>query len=294
MEKFILGPEVKSLLIDFYLISGVRIGIYDSDELLIDEYPRTSENFGGLSFCEQCKLCSENWCDQCAKSDRDAFDIVRISEKTYVYECAKGFLEAIVPIRLSDEVRLYLMIGQIRQPDASPDSGKVLFRKYACEPRENFTEEDAQAAYERMRCLDQKSFHAMVRVLEICAQKICTDEYVRKAGRSVSVGVSRYVSANLYNDISVNDAAASLNYSVSYLSHSIAKEMGTTFIKYVNSCRIAEAKRLLRLTNMNVERIASLLRYNGTAYFVRQFKKETGMTCTEYRELRGSPKRKPR
>lgn len=138
----------------------------------------------------------------------------------------------------------------------------------------------------------RETFAAHVRMLELCAQRIGDDEAVRRSQRSVSVGVMRYVAANLYNEITVNSAAESLNYSVSYLSHAIAKEMGTTFTRYVNACRIGEAKRLLRLTNMNVDKIAALLQYNGVAYFVRQFKREAGMTCTEYRALRGNGKKR--
>ena len=183
------------------------------------------------------------------------------------------------------------MIGQVRPPESAPEGGRALFRKYACEAREDFDENTAQTAYEEMDRMDAETFEAHVRMLELCAQKIGADEFVRRSQRSVSAGVMRYVAANLYNPITVNDAAEALNYSVSYLSHAIAREMGTTFTRYVNACRVAEAKRLLRLTNMNVEKIASMLQYNGVAYFVRQFKREAGMTCTEYRELRGNQKK---
>jgi YesN/AraC family two-component response regulator len=44
-----------------------------------------------------------------------------------------------------------------------------------------------------------------------------------------------------------------------------------------------EAKRLLRVTDMSVKKISVLLRYNDVAYFVKQFKRITGMTCTDYR-----------
>ena len=294
MERIIIGPEVKRMLRDFYRITGVPIGIYDPGGMLIELFSCPEDGFSGLNFCERCKLCSQRWSGECMKCDNDAFDAARTSGNAYIYKCTKGFFEAVVPIRSGEDTVLYLMIGQVRPPESDPEGGRALYRKYACEPREDFDEDAAQIAYEEMDCMDAETFGAHVRMLELCAQKIGADEFLRRSQRSVSAGVMRYVAANLYHAITVNDAAEALNYSVSYLSHAIAREMGTTFTHYVNACRVAEAKRLLRLTNMNVEKIAHLLQYNDVAYFVRQFKREAGMTCTEYRELRGSPKRKPR
>ena len=280
------------MLGDFYRITGIPMGLYDLDGTLLASFSSRVESFSGLDFCERCKLCSSRWLEECMNSDRDAFEAAQASGKPFIYECAKGFFEAVIPVRSGEDTVLYLMIGQVRAPGSDPEGGRALFREYACEVREDYNEEIAQTAYEEMHCMDAETFAAHVRMLELCAQKIGDDEAVRRSQRSVSVGVMRYVAANLYNEITVNSAAESLNYSVSYLSHAIAKEMGTTFTRYVNACRIGEAKRLLRLTNMNVEKIAALLQYNGVAYFVRQFKRETGMTCTEYRALRGSGKKR--
>ena len=199
-----------------------------------------------------------------------------------------GFFEAVVPIRSGEDMVLYLMIGQVRPPQKNDGDGRALFCRYGCEMREDFDETAAEQSFERMRQMDRETFEAHVRMLELCAQKIGADEFVRRSQRSVPLAVMQYVGVNLYNDITVWSAAESLNYSVSYLSHTIAREMGTSFTRYVNARRISEAKRLLRLTDMNVEKIATLLRYSSVTYFVRQFKRETGMTCTEYRALRGT------
>lgn len=291
LERVTIGPEVKRMLRDYYRVTGVPVGIYDAGGILIESFSYGAEGFSGLNYCERCKLCSERWLNECMKSDADAFEAAMTSGKPYIYACTKGFYEAVIPIRSGEDTVLYLMIGQVRPPESDPEGGSALFHKYACETREDFDVRTAQAAYEEMDCMDLETFESHVRLLELCAQKIGADEFVRRSQRSVSAGVMRYVAANLYNPITVNDAAEALNYSVSYLSHAIAREMGTTFTRYVNACRVAEAKRLLRLTNMNVEKIAAMLQYNGVAYFVRQFKREAGMTCTEYRELRGSRKK---
>ena len=44
------------------------------------------------------------------------------------------------------------------------------------------------------------------------------------------------------------------------------------------------ARILLRTTKMTVNEIALYLRYNDPAYFMRVFKRDSGMTCSEYRQ----------
>lgn len=279
------------MLIDYYRVTGLQVGMYDRNGKIPYGFPRLLEDFSELDYCEKCKLCSPRWQAECMDSDRDAFETARVSGASYIYKCEKGFYEAVIPIKCGEDTMLYLMIGQVRPSDMEiGDTGGALFDRYACESQEDFNRAEAQEAFEQMRTMDLKTFEAHVRLLELCAQKIGADESVRRNRRSVSLAVMQYVGNNLYNEITIGSAAKSLNYSISYLSHAIAREMGTTFTRYVNACRVSEAKRLLRLTNMSVEKIATLLRYNGVAYFVRQFKRESGMTCTEYRALRGRAK----
>lgn len=291
MEQFTISPEIRKMLIDYYRVTGIQVGMYDRNGKITYGFPYLAEDFSELNYCEKCKLCSTGWQEECMSSDRDAFETARVSGTSYIYKCEKGFYEAVIPIRCGEDTMLYLMIGQVRPSDMeTEDAGSALFDLYACESQEDFDRSAAQKAFEQMRAMDLKTFEAHVRLLELCAQKIGADESVRRNRRSVSLAVMQYVGDNLYNEITVGSAAKSLNYSVSYLSHAIAREMGTTFTRYVNARRVSEAKRLLRLTNMSVEKIATLLHYNGVAYFVRQFKREAGMTCTEYRALRGRPK----
>lgn len=56
-----------------------------------------------------------------------------------------------------------------------------------------------------------------------------------------------------------------------------------SFTEYLTSERLKIAKDLLITTNLSVTDIAYLLTYNDPTYFMRVFKKATGMTCTDFR-----------
>ena len=46
MSKFILNPDIQLMLIHFYRISGIRVGVHDTDTTIITDYPPQSAEFG--------------------------------------------------------------------------------------------------------------------------------------------------------------------------------------------------------------------------------------------------------
>lgn len=292
MNRFVLNSEIMEMLNNFYLISGLRVGVHDLDVKIIIDYPHENKHFELRTFCEKNKAQSNAYKSRCDKCDKAAFEQARITGRPYIYNCHMGFMEAVVPVMAKDEPFCFLMIGQVRSEaewyasdEELRNNIKEIFKKYGIS-EDKYDLEQAVADYKKMKRMDSDTFEAYVYFLELCAQKIYNDKYLQREQRVVSKELADYVKANLYNDITIADFAEELCLSRSYLSHLIADEMDTSFIKYLNARRMEEAKKLLRVTDMSVKKIAVLLRYNDVAYFSRTFKKLTGMTCTEYRRLK--------
>jgi two-component system response regulator YesN len=68
-----------------------------------------------------------------------------------------------------------------------------------------------------------------------------------------------------------------------HLSRQFKKETGHTLTDFLNGLRIREAKEQLRLDRSSIEEIASRLGFEDPAYFARVFKKQVGMTPSQYR-----------
>lgn len=68
-----------------------------------------------------------------------------------------------------------------------------------------------------------------------------------------------------------------------YLAASFKKEVGLSVIDYITKKRISLAKEMLEQTNLQILQIAYYIGYNDLSYFSRVFKKQTGMTPTEYK-----------
>ena len=76
---------------------------------------------------------------------------------------------------------------------------------------------------------------------------------------------------------------ALLVWAGSRFSTVFAQETGQTFTEYLTSLRIARARELLRTTDLRSSQIAFEVGYNDAHYFSYLFKKNTGLTPSEYR-----------
>lgn len=81
----------------------------------------------------------------------------------------------------------------------------------------------------------------------------------------------------------VNYIAGELNLSPRYLSDLLKQETGKTGIELIHLYLISEAKNLLVGTSYSVSEIAYKLGFENPPYFSRLFKKETGMSPSEFK-----------
>lgn len=84
--------------------------------------------------------------------------------------------------------------------------------------------------------------------------------------------------------LSIKTFAAEINASPNYLSTLFKQEKGVSFVEYLTNIRIKRALELLDDSNMKVNDIARLVGYEDPNYFTRVFRKQHGMTPSEYRE----------
>ena len=93
-----------------------------------------------------------------------------------------------------------------------------------------------------------------------------------------------FMSQNFQNpNLMLQDAAAAVNMSKSRFSAVFSQYTGKTFTEYLLYLRLGKAKELLRTTGEKSSAIAYEAGYNDAHYFSYIFKKNTGMTPSEYR-----------
>lgn len=83
--------------------------------------------------------------------------------------------------------------------------------------------------------------------------------------------------------ISLQSVADELSVSTGYLSRLFLSTMGCTFTDMLNQTRVQRAKQLLVGGDLPVYRVGELVGIANATYFIRVFRKYTGVTPNEYR-----------
>ena len=85
------------------------------------------------------------------------------------------------------------------------------------------------------------------------------------------------------SNLMLQDVAKAVNMSNSRFSTVFSQQSGQTFTEYLLFLRMNKAKELLRTTDMRSSQIAHETGYNDAHYFSYIFKKNVGMTPSDYR-----------
>ncbi|WP_155590526.1 AraC family transcriptional regulator [Lysinibacillus cavernae] len=92
-----------------------------------------------------------------------------------------------------------------------------------------------------------------------------------------------FIENNLYGEMTLDQLSAICQLSPNYLSSLFKKEVGISISEYMQQQRIDEAKKLLTFTNYPILDIGTLLNFTDQSYFIKVFKKFTGITPKQYR-----------
>lgn len=107
---------------------------------------------------------------------------------------------------------------------------------------------------------------------------------VRSRYEQYSSGIEKaldYIKVHYCEDISLHDVAEKVFLSESYLSRSIKKTTGVTFVDYIVTLRMERAMGLLKKPNVKVSDVALQVGYSDYRYFSNLFKKYTGYSPSD-------------
>jgi two-component system response regulator YesN len=98
--------------------------------------------------------------------------------------------------------------------------------------------------------------------------------------------INQYIKENYFNpDLNVSMLGAIFHLTPAYLSKIYKNETGNSLLYAINSIRIEASKKLLDETNLSVNQISQLVGYLYCNAFIRFFKKQTGLTPGQYKNL---------
>ena len=96
-------------------------------------------------------------------------------------------------------------------------------------------------------------------------------------------GVLEWCEANYRNGLGLQEVAAAVGYSPSYLSRLISRHLGRPLSEHLQSRRMEAAKHMLEHSESSVQAVAEQLGYADPAHFSRAFTKVVGLSPQAYR-----------
>ena len=92
-----------------------------------------------------------------------------------------------------------------------------------------------------------------------------------------------YLTILFEENIRIEEICHAFGYSKSFLSRLFREHTGQSLAEFARKMKIERAKELIRQNNLNFAQISARLSFENPQYFSRVFKRQYGMTPTEYK-----------
>ena len=140
---------------------------------------------------------------------------------------------------------------------------------------------DAEGAMLKKDCFEEllisSFFRLMIYLKRFTVQHIPSpDDFLSKA--------IEYINLSFFKKISLNDICESIHVSNYHFCRRFKRVMGMTVMDYIQQTRMANAKNLLKNSNLGIEMIAEQCGFSSLSYFSQIFKQSTGISASLYRK----------
>lgn len=98
--------------------------------------------------------------------------------------------------------------------------------------------------------------------------------------------INTYLEGNPLKDITLSTVAEHLALNPSYVSKMFKEHIGKGFTEYLTDYKVKKSKELLVNTDLKIQDICTEMGYSNSYYFIKIFKKYTGLTPGEYRKAK--------
>lgn len=258
--------QLNRIIQNIFTLTGVSIVLLDTEYHLLASCTKEQDYCSLLQTVEK----EQSLCWQC---DQKILNRCRETKTLEHHICRAGLYDSAMPIIKDHTVVAFAVMGRIRSvhspalPPYCPESVLSLAEKLTRLYRELPTLTEAQifALYD-----------LMPHILFNSAIQIEYDSFMNE--------VLAYINENLDQPLNVEVLCARFYVSAKYLYRSFRRHLNKTVNEYISERRIKAVQEQLAATEEPICRIAEKIGMENYAYFCRWFKKNTGLTPTEYRK----------
>lgn len=225
---------------------------------------------------------------RCTACDRRYHSQVAASGKAQRYVCHAGFWDIAVPVFVFGRHVATISSGQLLREPRSP----AAFRRFRERlPWLKVPERDLRAAYEGAPYLPRERIACVMQLLELFARQLCESAQrirdLQAQLQRVEIRRAREFVEREFRDpaLTLGQAASHAGLSPAHFSHVFRQTTGTSFIRFIQTRRVAEAKKQLAETQNSITDICYACGFNSLTHFNRVFRAFERLSPRQYREF---------
>lgn len=267
--------DLKELLRNFYILTKIRIVIFDDSFHELASYPTRHSTYCSLIRSDseadaKCKECDQDACLRCKRN-----------QSLYTYQCHAGLTETVVPIKAENIIIGYIMFGQVLQTSDRENLWQEICKNlnsYHIDMKELYN------VFLRKKNISKEIIDAAAKTMEISASYLYLSHKLILKEDSLSQKIDSYINTNIRGDLAATTLCKQFGISKSHLYKISDHCFGMGIAEHVRSVRIHLAKQLLGDTELPIYEIADRVGIEDYNYFTKVFKRETGILPTNYRK----------
>jgi AraC-like DNA-binding protein/ligand-binding sensor protein len=257
------NEEVQRLIDSFAYCFKVKITVFSSgiEELLVGlQNP-------GSRFCQLIQK-ELHFRYRCCRQDKLMCERCKQKHELLIYHCYAGLREAVLPIKIEENLIGYAMLGQFRTQNELP--GEIV-RDWLSQ---GFKIETLKTAFLEQPFFDQTALDNMLRLFSMLVSFIVTREYVKVRRPGLVEQTVRWLEDHIAEPVSIDDIAAAMNRSKSTISHRIKQQLGLSFKQLCILKRIQRFESIASSEpHISIHEAAARVGYEDPYYFSRIYKK---------------------
>lgn len=275
ISKFDL-TKLSSLLKDFYMLTKIRITVFDDAFTELVAYPAEI-----APFCQVIRTDSIAW-KECKKCDMDACGVASRRHSPYIYQCHAGLTESIVPLYHENIMIGYLLFGHVFAHPTHEEGWAVI--KELCSDYNVDMSRLKDACYE-LPIIHEEYILSASHILKAVASYLCLERMVDLKQTELPVRIDEYITEHYLEDIKAQTLCEYFNIGRTSLYDIAKQNYGVGIAEHIRNLRIKKAKTLLvKHPELRIIEVATLCGYNDYNYFITMFKRVVGMPPNQYRK----------
>ena len=284
--------DITLLIKSFQEITGIKICFYDIGDLF---------KYGSEAFREytghRCELCTSarmlcGGKERCEASDRgEAIRLAGAVREPFFHRCHLGLYELLVPLYNGDALIGLIFIGQCRIEGMNAERQIAdSVAKYGG------VSESFVKMYNDLPLVKSETLLSIGNIIKLYFESlvdlnnVCDIRGEGAAAASANAPlykrVSLYIQYSYKTQITPKSLAESFFVNQSYLSRHFKANMGETLTDYINRTRLENSKILIKSSDLPISVVVLNVGYTDPNYFVKLFKKQYGVTPSEYRQIK--------